>query len=286
LFVTIKVNDEILASEAVAAVQAELKAQDRAFAGLNETEQLAKAEEALIERVLVRQAAASDGPEIRAVDIKRELKRAIENAGGKENFDKYLEHAGLTIEAIESDIELRLKIDGLLDRSCAGVKRPTDEECQAFYDTHADQFRTEEHIRVSHIIAHDTGNILDEHAAREELAEVKRQIDAGKPFSSFTGGCNDCGDDHGDLGYFGRGFMVPEFEEVVFAMKPGEVSPVFKTRFGLHIAKVLDYIPAKPRPFDDVKEEVRQYLFEQAENAAIDAFTAELKSRAAIERTI
>ena len=97
-----KVNEEIVEADAVVAVQAELKAQDRTFADLEEDEQLARAEEALIERVLVRQAAANDGPEIRTVDVKRELKRAMENAGGKDNFQAYLEHSGLTIEAIEA----------------------------------------------------------------------------------------------------------------------------------------------------------------------------------------
>lgn len=266
------------------AVRLELEAQDRSFAALPEADQLVRAENAIIERVLVRQAAATEGPEIRPVDIKREVKRAIQSAGGQESLEKYLERSGLTLQALEADVELRLKIDGLLDRICAAVQRPTDETCLEFYQTHPEQFRTEEHIRASHIIAHTTGNILDEHAGREALLDVRRQIEEGKPFSTFTGGCNDCGDDHGDMGYFGRGTMVPEFEEVVFALKPGEVSDVFKTRFGHHIVKVLDYIPSKPREFDEVREEVRQYLFEQAENACIDAFTAELKGKAMIVR--
>lgn len=283
---TIKVNDEIIEQQAIAAVRLELEAQDRTFAALDPGSQLERAESALIDRVLVRQAAATDGPEIRTVDIKREVKRAIQNAGGQEAFQKYLDRSGLTVAALEADIELRMKIDGLLDRICAAVQRPSDETCREFYQAHAEQFRTEEHIRASHIIAHTTGNIVDDHAGREALLDVRRQIDEGKPFASFTGGCNDCGDDHGDMGYFGRGSMVPEFEEVVFSLKPGEVSEVFKTRFGHHIVKVLDYIPSKPRDFEEVKEEVRQYLFEQAENACIDAFTLGLKEKATIVREV
>lgn len=283
---TIKVNDEIIEQQAIAAVRLELEAQDRTFAALDPGSQFERAESALIDRVLVRQAAATDGPEIRTVDIKREVKRAIQNAGGQEAFQKYLDRSGLTVAALEADIELRMKIDGLLDRICAAVQRPSDETCLEFYQAHAEQFRTEEHIRASHIIAHTTGNIVDDHAGREALLDVRRQIDEGKPFASFTGGCNDCGDDHGDMGYFGRGSMVPEFEEVVFSLKPGEVSEVFKTRFGHHIVKVLDYIPSKPRDFEEVKEEVRQYLFEQAENACIDAFTLGLKEKATIVREV
>lgn len=281
---SLRVNDELLEMEAVDAVRRELAAQDQAFGDLSEEEQLRRAEEALIDRVLVRQAAATRGPELRAVDVKRELKRAIQNAGGPEAFEKYLAARGVTQEEVEADISLRLKIDGLLDQVCAGVQRPDDAACLAWFETHSDQYRTEEHVRASHIIIHGTGNIVDDHAAREELARVRAEIAAGKPFESFTGGCNDCGDDHGDLGYFGRGMMVPEFEAVVFALKPGEVSEPFQSRFGHHLVKVLDYIPARPRDFDDVKEEVRQFLFDQEENARIDAFTAELRAVAAIER--
>lgn len=281
---TLKVNGEVLDAEAIAAVRLELESQDRGFAALSGEAQAERAESALIDRVLVRQAAQSDGPEIRPVDIKREVKRAAQRMGSQENFQAYLEQRGLSIEALESDIALRFKIDGLLDQVCAGVERPSDEACLAYYASHPEQFRTEEHIRASHIICHTTGNIVDEHAARETLNDVRRQIGEGKPFSSFTGGCNDCGDDHGDMGYFGRGTMVPEFEDVVFALRPGEVSDVFKTRFGLHIVKVLDYVPAKPREFEDVKEEVRQHLFDQAENACIDAYTATLRARASIVR--
>lgn len=280
----IKVNHEILDAEAIASVRAELLSQDPSMADLGETDQRRRAEEALIERTLVRQAAQAEGPAIRAVDIKREVKQAVANAGSQEAFQKYLEQSGVALEAVEADIELRLKIDGLLDRVCDGIQQPDDATCRTYYDAHPGQFMTEEHVRASHIIRHCAGNALEEHAAHAELKAVREEIANGKPFETYTRHCSDCPEDEGDLGYFGRGMMVPEFEAVVFNMRPGEVSGVFKTPFGLHIAKVLDRIPAAPRPFDDVKEDVRKYLYEQAENACIDAFTAELKNKAHIER--
>lgn len=282
--VVLRVNNEELDGDAIAAVRAELQAQDRSMAELDEAEQQRRAEEALIERTLVRQAAQTRGPAIRAVDVKHELKRAMTNAGGPEAFEKFLEQSGTTVKAVEADITLRMKIDGLLDSVCAGLETPDDTACRAFYEANPELFMSEEHIRASHIVLHCAGNALEEHAAHARLKEVHAEIMSGKPFESFTRHCSDCPDDDGDLGFFGRGMMVPEFEEVVFNMKPGEVSGVFKTRFGLHIAKVLDHIPAKPREFDDVKDDVRKYLYEQAENACIDAFTAELKREATIER--
>ncbi len=254
------------------------------MAELDEANQQARAEEALIERTLVRQAAQSNGPEIRAVDIKREVKRAMSNAGSPEAFHKYLEQTGTTMEAVEADIELRLKIDGLLDSVCATLTNPDDAACRAFYDKNPELFMTEEHVRASHIMRHCAGNALEEHAAHAELKAVRAEIENGKPFENFSRHCSDCPEDEGDLGYFSRGMMVPEFEDVVFNMQQGEVSAVFKTPFGLHIAKVIDRLPAAPRPFEDVKEDFRRYLYEQAENACIDEFTAELKRNAQIVR--
>ncbi len=278
------VNGETIEEGEILAVEAELGAQDPTMAGLPPEERRKRAETATIERTLVRQEAQANGPEIRRVDVKRELKVAIKNAGSEAAFTEYLESQGTTLAEVETDIELRLRIDKMLDRVCADLQRATDEACKTYYEAYPKRFETEEHIRAAHIVRHCTGNALEEHAAHAELKEVRAKIEAGESFESFTRSNNDCPDDDGDLGFFGRGQMVPEFEEVVFAMKPGEVSGVFKTPFGLHIAKVLDHIPAAPRDFDDVIEEVRDHLFTESENACIDAFTASLKEKATIER--
>ena len=279
----IRVNGEAIEEAEIVAVEAELGAQDPTMEGLSPAQRRERAETAVIERTLVRQEAQANGPEVRAVDVKRELKVAMKHAGSEAAFVEYLESQGTTLAEVEADIELRLKIDKMLDQVCAELKRPTDEDCRACYDAHPERFATEEHIRASHIVRHCTGNALEEHAAHTELKEVRARIEAGEAFESFTQSHNDCPDENGDLGFFGRGAMVPEFEEVVFSMKPGEVSGVFKTPFGLHIAKVTDHIPAAPRDFDDVIEEVRDFLYTESENACIDAFTTALKEKAVIE---
>lgn len=280
----IVVNGEAIEEAEIVAVERELASQDPSMSGLSPEARRERSETAVIERTLVRQEAQANGPEVRAVDVKRELKVAIKNAGSEAAFLEYLEARGVTRAAVEADIELRLKIDAMLDRVCADISRPTDEDCRACYEAFSERFQTEEHIHAAHIVRHCTGNALEEHAAHAELKAIRARIEAGEAFETFTRSHNDCPDDEGDLGFFGRGMMVPEFENVVFAMKPGEVSGVFKTPFGLHIAKVLGHIPAAPRDFDDVLEEVRDHLYTEAENACIDAFTASLKAKAVIER--
>src|SRR6056297_1093237 len=77
--------------------------------------------------------------------------------------------------------------------------------------------------------------------------------------------------------------MVPAFEEVVFDLKKGEISEVFKTEFGYHIAKLYDRKPESLAPFEDVRGNIREKLQEQNEEQVLESFVDELKKDARVE---
>ena len=85
------------------------------------------------------------------------------------------------------------------------------------------------------------------------------------------------------MGYVSRGQMVEEFEDVVFNLGEGQISDVFRSRFGFHVAKVYAREPAAVPSLEDVKEQVTEAIEEQMRSEAIDAFIDELKSTAKIE---
>ncbi len=93
----------------------------------------------------------------------------------------------------------------------------------------------------------------------------------------------DCPGRGGDLGFFPRGQMVEEFEEVVFVMQPGEVSPIFRSPFGFHIAKLYERVPAGTRDLQDVKAQISQTLHEQKRQRAIEQFLDKLMNSAKVE---
>jgi parvulin-like peptidyl-prolyl isomerase len=93
----------------------------------------------------------------------------------------------------------------------------------------------------------------------------------------------DCADSGGDLGFVSRGQMVEEFEDVVFNLGEGQISDVFRSRFGFHVAKVYTREPASIPNLEDVMDQVIEALNEQMRSEAIDAFIDELKSKAKIE---
>jgi parvulin-like peptidyl-prolyl isomerase len=105
----------------------------------------------------------------------------------------------------------------------------------------------------------------------------------GASFETVVDKYTDCADSGGDLGFVSRGQMVEEFEDVVFNLGEGQISDVFRSRFGFHIAKVYTRQPAAVPPLEEIKDQVTEAVNEQMRSAAIDAFIDQLRSKATIE---
>jgi peptidyl-prolyl cis-trans isomerase C len=87
----------------------------------------------------------------------------------------------------------------------------------------------------------------------------------------------------GDLNFFTKGQMVPQFDQAAFAMKPGQISDIVTTQFGYHIIKVTDHRPASTVPFEQVSGRIKDFLTEQQKQQKADAFIQSLKQKAKIE---
>lgn len=90
-------------------------------------------------------------------------------------------------------------------------------------------------IRASHILVSTDGK--DKEAARQEIDVIHANIAGGADFADLAKSKSDCpsGSNGGDLGHFGRGMMVPEFEQAAFDLEPGALSDVVETDFGYHV---------------------------------------------------
>jgi len=229
------------------------------------------ARENVVERALLRQEAGNLDVEIPPEDIDAAYER-IEAQQGTD-ADK---------AALHEEIRLHMKIDRLVNQTVADVDEPTEEELQAFYQQHSEQLQTPEQIHAAHVVKHIDAH-TDRKAALAAMQEIKAKLDAGAPFEEVANELSDCGDNGGDLGYFGPGQMVQEFEDVVFAMEVGQVSGIFMTAFGYHIAKLLDRKAGEPVPFEQVKGDIVKELTERSRNKAMEAYVDSLKDKAAIE---
>ncbi len=93
------------------------------------------------------------------------------------------------------------------------------------------------------------------------LKQAEAEIAAGGSFAETADKYSDCSGNGGDLGWFGRGEMVEAFEEVVFGLAAQEISPIFETQFGFHLAQLIDRRPAGILPLCDVYELVSELLY-------------------------
>lgn len=137
-----------------------------------------------------------------------------------------------------------------------------DAEVEAFYNQNKAQYTTEGRVRASHILLKTEGQ--DEAAVRAKAEALLAQAKApGADFAALAkANSEDEGSavNGGDLNYFGRGQMVPEFEQAAFGMKAGEVSDLVKSTFGFHIIKVIDSQAETSRPLAEVTPEIVDQL--------------------------
>ena len=156
------------------------------------------------------------------------------------------------------------------EKAIAGVT-VTDKECEDYYNENLDKFNAGESVNASHILVES-----------EELAlEIYAKINAGEiSFEDAAREYSSCPSKErgGELGDFGRGQMVPEFDSAVFAMTVGEVTaaPV-KTQFGYHLIKLNSKSEAAPTPYAEISGEIKNALLLEKRRKAYESKINQLK---------
>jgi foldase protein PrsA len=131
-------------------------------------------------------------------------------------------------------------------------------------------------VRARHILVETEENA---NKIYERVQKGESFSTLAKEFSKDTGSAQK----GGDLGFFGRGKMVPEFERVAFSLKIGEVSKPLATRFGYHIIKVTDTKEGRQGEFDEVKNALSKRLVMEKQKNLFDTYIDSLKKNAKIE---
>jgi peptidyl-prolyl cis-trans isomerase C len=200
----------------------------------------------------------------------------------------------MTEDRLKEQFARRSSIRALVDKDIAPKVKVTEKEAKDFYDTNPNFFEQPEQVRASHILIKVKPGASDQEKAeaRKKLADIKKEIDAGKDFAELakTHSEDMSNARGGDLGYFTKGRMVPPFEEKAFSMKPNEVSDIVETQFGLHLIKVSDrkeagkvnYKEAEPKIIDNlrnqqIQEKLVAYLSELRKDAKIEKFIDQTK---------
>ncbi len=190
---------------------------------------------------------------------------------GLEEDEKVIEQI---IEQIRKITE-QILVQTLIEREILDKVKVNDEEVLEYYEQNKDSFTEKEQVHLY--------NILLE--TEEEAQDILEQLKAGEDFSEIaieksTGPSAAQG---GDLGYLTKGTIVPEIEDVVFALELEVLSEVVKTDFGFHILKITEKKPETVKALEEVKEDIVQTLLPTKQKEAFENLLEKLKGKVEIE---
>jgi peptidyl-prolyl cis-trans isomerase C len=172
------------------------------------------------------------------------------------------------------DLRKRLIVETYLKKKVEKEAQISDTEMKKFYDENKEKFKAGDQVKASHIL------VKSEKEAEDVLAKLKggaKFDELAKKYSTDSTAAKG-----GDLGWFPKGAMVPEFEKVAFGMKEGETSGIVKTQFGYHIIMVTGKRPAGITPYEEVKEQIRANLLPTKQQEIFTKMKDEMKKSAKI----
>lgn len=262
----------------------------------------------LIIQELLDQEADARGIKVENKDVDEALKETMDQMGGRDQLMEVLKANGISVNDFKNDLRTQVKMRKLAD--AAGDSKVTEKEISDFYKKNPDKFKNPEKVRASHILIaanpYEIGEDIKSKSKKEiSEDELKAKVDAvmaeklakaekiakeaqadktkfaqlAKKYSEDPGSAKQ----GGDLGFFAKDQMVPEFAETAFSAKPDTVSNVVKSQFGYHIIYVQDRHAAGVTPFEKAKAGIEDYLKTQKQVKALDDLTAAAKKKAKIE---
>lgn len=243
----------------------------------------------LIMDKLVAKAAAAEV--VSDEDVAAEIAKLKKQFPSQEAFEAQLKEAGQSPEKLQAALRTMLQQQRWMQAQIKDGDKITDADARKFYDANTEEFKNPEQVKASHILflvnKDDSGDVAKqkEAAAKKAAARAKKGEDFNKLAKELSEepGAKESG---GDLGFFAKDRMVPEFAEAAFSQKPGTVSDPVKTQFGWHVIKVTEKKPAGTVPYDEVKEQITAYLKNNKQREAVQAILKNLKDSAQIDSTL
>jgi peptidyl-prolyl cis-trans isomerase SurA len=222
-----------------------------------------------------------------------ELELALEdvrrqNNVEKEQFGQLLAQEGYTVESYKAFMRKHLARLKLINLKVRARVKVSDEDLRAEYAKFSRTEGEDPEVHARHILVKlDPGAPEDKvKAALSKAQGLAAEARApGADFVELAKAKSEgpSAPDGGDLGFFKRGVMVPEFDKVAFKLEPGQVSDPVRTRFGFHVIKVEERRAAEVAPFEDVKDQLRERLLRAQMDKFTAQYVAELRQKASVE---
>jgi len=266
------------------------------------------------DRLLV-QEAKNKNIRVSQLEVDDGVKKVRSRFNTEEEFNKEMEKEGMNNEDFRKHIQDQLATIKLIDQEVkAKVPPPGDDEIKQLFDTldaiikdkpipgshtaseleelkalsKAVQRRFDERARARHILVRVSPNASKEEKATafKKIKDIQARLKKGEEFAELAKKYSDdpgSKDRGGDLGYFSRGDMVPAFDKAAFALDVGQTSDIVETDFGYHIIQLEEKKAAAKMSLEEIKDDLREYLFQQRGAKRFESYVKDLRSKADIK---
>lgn len=197
------------------------------------------------------------------------VRELIMQQAQKDGIDKSPE-----VAAKLEDLKKRVIVEAFLKKKIEDSGVVSDAELQDYYNKNKDKFKSDAQIRASHILV----------KSEAEAKEIQKQLKEGASFEELAKkhSMDGAAQKGGDLGWFSKGSMIPEFENVAFGLKEGETSGIVKTQFGYHTIKQTGKRPAGVRSLEEVKDQIKAALLPTKQQETFKKLKDDLKKDAKV----
>lgn len=245
----------------------------------------------IIDRILLAQEAEKSGMVPDDAFMAQYMEMVKSGFPSPEAFQARLQQEGMTEEQLYSELRKDLAISNYMQASFPDTVQVSAGEARSYYDGHPDEFLSGESVHARHILVQVEPTASEEQkaSARRRAERLLDRLRGGAEFASVARDSSDCpsASRGGDLGFFGRGAMVPPFEAAVFALEAGGMSDIVETQFGYHIIRLEEKKASAPIPYDPTLEgQLTQHLKQEKQKVVFDKRLAELRAAAKIEKKL
>lgn len=219
--------------------------------------------------------------------IEARIDSMVEQVGGREVFEQRLKENNLSEDALRGNIEEGCKVDLLIEKLCEGLSDPTEAEMKEHFEANRKHYVQPERASAQHILIKPASdNDADRATAESRIEGIRKEIEGGAKFEDLAAAHSECPSgkqNGGSLGWFGRGMMVPEFDEAVFSMNVGELSDIIETQFGFHVIFKTGEDEGGEASFEESESKIRDLLRHDKRGRVIAAHVEELREKADIQ---
>jgi len=228
--------------------------------------------------------AKTNGIKIAEASVEQQLGNIKSRFPTPEALEQALSAQDLTIEGLRKEMEKELLLDSAVNHFIGGLPAPSAEEIETYYKGHLEEFTADESVTASHIlIGFDPADTPESKEKKlQKTKDLKEEIAGGADFAALAKEHSSCPSSAqgGSLGSFGRGQMVPSFEETAFKLEPGETSDVVETQFGYHLIQISEHQDGAVRTLGEAKPEIEGAIKQEA----VQGWFQEMVAKAKIER--